>query len=986
VEAHALPFNKPLSDDDLQDNLKESHRWVQRTVNIQTLDKVQEILRLFPDISYSTYRRLSDLLRINSLSNFVIRLLISTQHKILPKIFIDTLEYDFAMRRMTGRGYTKYFKNMDIDRLMQLLIEEQELLQLMPEFSRTGTEKEYFKSILTIMIKEEIKHKQEIMYLKYGTIPQAIYGSVSKIQIERYMDGNHETDAKAQKHYNLSLSSKKWQLSNDYLFNINDIRTSIRLQKKRELREERKLEEIRERELLVSQQKDKLRTRRYNKKARKNLSYGTKTAVLHSEDLEKDLQNLVTEFKNQVSNIISVDDNIAINIESDKATVSMDDSQLQLHIPLQPTSSLLPTIQEEEHSDQLNQPLHSSTSIDKTRTPRRKKRPKMIIVDKTHRRPPSRLVGQEYSANRDCELIHETLEGYDYLIQEYFMEPGSDTMYMVLNTYLDGDQYKATVCPIDCELQNIPDLHSHHFKYYNIIGENGIIDLVTQFHNMATANNTWPKTNGEWLEFQKKDEFWSQILLKLNAHDTCIILKQKDNIIDYVTRESLDNSILGPLVRYISVPKQLTHSQLVLQYREEYRQMMVPDNLIMACMEITHRALGHPGFHRMWHTIRKSYFWKSMQNDVRMYCSNCHHCRSRKSSSEKGAIPIEGYYISERPWQRCHIDCMVGLPISDEGQFTAVLILKCALSKFVCLEPLKDVTAHSISEALITIFTNHGVPEYVISDNGVEFANCLTSDVLKLLGARKFHITPLNPRANGQAENQVKTVKDMLSMLIKKDQRDWSMFIKLVQMRYNSTVNQATGFSPYFLMNGREMPMPDHEHIQSTYDNNKNIEIEGYYGNLILAMMLVWEAAGEEILNKTETYNRTIGTNIENDIRQYEPGQYVLTRRIPRRFYKDPQENVKYHINLKLQPIRWTGPYRILQKISPVLYILDFHNTEKKIHIMHLKLASNISINRRRLEIIRKRDRQDSKVTTTNSNNEQIDEIWHNQINENQVN
>ena len=69
--------------------------------------------------------------------------------------------------------------------------------------------------------------------------------------------------------------------------------------------------------------------------------------------------------------------------------------------------------------------------------------------------------------------------------------------------------------------------------------------------------------------------------------------------------------------------------------------MIVPDNLIISCLEITHRALGHPGFHRMWNTIRKSYFWKSMQQDVRTYCSNCHYCRSRKSSSERGSIPIQ---------------------------------------------------------------------------------------------------------------------------------------------------------------------------------------------------------------------------------------------------------------------------------------------------------------------------------------------------------
>ena len=37
--------------------------------------------------------------------------------------------------------------------------------------------------------------------------------------------------------------------------------------------------------------------------------------------------------------------------------------------------------------------------------PCRRKRPKMIIVDKSQRRPPSRLVNNEYAHNRDHELI-----------------------------------------------------------------------------------------------------------------------------------------------------------------------------------------------------------------------------------------------------------------------------------------------------------------------------------------------------------------------------------------------------------------------------------------------------------------------------------------------------------------------------------------------------------------------------------------------------
>ncbi len=135
----------------------------------------------------------------------------------------------------------------------------------------------------------------------------------------------------------------------------------------------------------------------------------------------------------------------------------------------------------------------------------------MIIVDKSQRRPPSRLVNNEYAHNRDHELIHETLEGYDYLIQEYFMDPITDQMFMVVNTYLDNDQYKATVCPIDYNLQDQTTLESPEFKSFNIIGEHGIIDLVNKFNLMVTSNGSWPVTDQQWLEAQQKDEFWLKI-------------------------------------------------------------------------------------------------------------------------------------------------------------------------------------------------------------------------------------------------------------------------------------------------------------------------------------------------------------------------------------------------------------------------------------------------------------------------------------------
>ncbi len=86
------------------------------------------------------------------------------------------------------------------------------------------------------------------------------------------------------------------------------------------------------------------RATKYNQEARRNLiRNGAKTAVLQSDDVEKDLQRIMDNFKDQVSSIVSADDSIAINIESRKATVSLDDSRLHLHIQLSSSTTVEPT-------------------------------------------------------------------------------------------------------------------------------------------------------------------------------------------------------------------------------------------------------------------------------------------------------------------------------------------------------------------------------------------------------------------------------------------------------------------------------------------------------------------------------------------------------------------------------------------------------------------------------------------------------------------
>ena len=96
--------------------------------------------------------------------------------------------------------------------------------------------------------------------------------------------------------------------------------------------------------------------------------------------------------------------------------------------------------------------------------------------------------------------------------------------------------------------------------------------------------------------------------------------------------------------------------------------------------------------------------------------------------------------------------------------FKYVLVFKCALTKWVEYFALKSKSAEDVAEVFVDeILMRHGAPKMLISDGGKEFTNRILKAVCRLLKIRKITTAPYNPRADGLAENQVKTCKDMVS-------------------------------------------------------------------------------------------------------------------------------------------------------------------------------------------------------------------------------
>ena len=67
--------------------------------------------------------------------------------------------------------------------------------------------------------------------------------------------------------------------------------------------------------------------------------------------------------------------------------------------------------------------------------------------------------------------------------------------------------------------------------------------------------------------------------------------------------------------------------------------------------------------------------------------------------------------------------------------------------------------------ALKEIFATHGIPDLVISDNGPQFACELFQQFATIYGFTHVTSSPRYPRANGEAERAVRTVKEILKKI-----------------------------------------------------------------------------------------------------------------------------------------------------------------------------------------------------------------------------
>ena len=133
--------------------------------------------------------------------------------------------------------------------------------------------------------------------------------------------------------------------------------------------------------------------------------------------------------------------------------------------------------------------------------------------------------------------------------------------------------------------------------------------------------------------------------------------------------------------------------------------------------------------------------------------------------------------------------------------FTAV----CPFSKFLIAVPIRCKTAKVVARVIVErILLIHSLPCEILSDNGTEFCNQLSDELYRLLGINRLKTTSRKASTNGCIARLHRTINSIIAKVVDEDNSNWSSLVPYAVFSYNATVHAATGFSPFYIIYGRQ--------------------------------------------------------------------------------------------------------------------------------------------------------------------------------------
>ncbi|TPX30033.1 hypothetical protein SmJEL517_g06288, partial [Synchytrium microbalum] len=352
-------------------------------------------------------------------------------------------------------------------------------------------------------------------------------------------------------------------------------------------------------------------------------------------------------------------------------------------------------------------------------------------------------------------------------------------------------------------------------------------------------------------------------------------------------------------------------------------------------LEIFHNSVSsaHAGsnatYHRMIHKVAFPRLLKAIQ----YHCNHCPFCQKRKTpySNKLGLLsPFVFKEDHKEPFARIAIDLEGPLPQSTKGNKYLVVITD-LFSKWPEAIPIPDKTAENVADAICSVMFRHGLPIHIHSDHGSEFIAGALELVEKRLQIKHTFSIKRYPQGNPYPERFNRVLIDWLAatvnehLPVKQRYLQWDKLVDAVLFAYRTSVHNTTKETPFRVVYGRDPVIPfdllskplgkslDPDIVNTSEYTDSAIS---YARDVSLRLQIAWDIVRKHI-KKAQTSSKQIYDKNHYDV-DYKIGDIVMRWLIPadRVLRSDP-----YGARKLLY--RWAGPYRIVQKLSNVVFVIQ---------------------------------------------------------------
>ncbi|KAK9050039.1 hypothetical protein SSX86_030992 [Deinandra increscens subsp. villosa] len=302
------------------------------------------------------------------------------------------------------------------------------------------------------------------------------------------------------------------------------------------------------------------------------------------------------------------------------------------------------------------------------------------------------------------------------------------------------------------------------------------------------------------------------------------------------------------------------------------------------------------------------YYWPGMYRNTFEELQKCQACQIHAPVSMRAKnelIPV----TSAWPFQKWGMDIVGPFPVASGGVKFLIVAID-YFTKWVEAKPLANISGKQVKRFVWEhIVCRFGLPLYIITDNGQQFAGNPFAEWCEELHINQVFTSVAHPQANGQVERANRSLVEGIKMRLTKYGGSWVDELPHVLWAHRTMPKTSNGETPFSLVYGTEavipaeIGMPSYRLQMQVTDNEEALRT-----NLDFL-----EERREITAIRESRYKKEMAKyyNAKAKVHQYKEGEYVLRN-----------NEVSRALPLGKMSPKWEGPYIIKKAIGNGSYIL----------------------------------------------------------------